>query len=135
MGGTRASFDLSSARKDAIGAFLLASEPLRLSEARKHYYAQVPEDLLAETRSVLVVYGYLDRRAGRRGWWADTKRGIGRALELNDKSVRTALRRLEELGLVVIEDGDPVQGGRSSRFVLTERSAASGPHFGGSLLT
>lgn len=107
----------------------MAAEAIRLRDSRAHFYAQIPEPLLgSRSASDVAVYGYLDRRAGARGYWHTTRRQIAAETGLDPHTVRRALARLEALELVVVEVAGTTQGGELSCFTLTERGAPA-PHF------
>jgi hypothetical protein len=82
-------------------------EPVSLAEERAryraHYYAQLPEPLIDDpdvTVAELRVYGWLDRRAGARGWWHCSQREIASALGLARRATDIAVRKLVARGLL-----------------------------------
>lgn len=105
----------------------MSGDALREAPARAHYYAQVPEALILDagvSAAELRVYAWLDRRAGASGRWHTSRRGIGRALGLDDRTVRRAVDALEARGLLLVG----AAAGQLSCFVLPARGAALTPH-------
>ncbi len=67
---------------------------------RRGFFAQLPEELIAELPGVPRVYAWLDRRAGARGWWHDSNRALAEAMGLDHRTVDRALDQLQARGLV-----------------------------------
>jgi hypothetical protein len=91
-----------------------------------HFYAQIPEVLLDPRTTMMAevaVYGWLDRRAGARGWWHSSQRELAREIGLDERSVRRAVESLSARGLVVIS----ASSYRQRCFQLVARIAAPAP--------
>lgn len=95
-------------RQFSTSASVVLGLPYRLSPiegAGPVLFSQTPSALVAlkPSRSIIAVYGWLDLRANKRGFWFDSQQAIADAVGVSRPTVERAIRFLRAHGFIETE--------------------------------